>query len=309
MDATEGPCTISQPGFLQNAWKELGNLSVKEAMQQYVQKVTELAPDWINKASNQVSGPRVSRPMFAEENPSGDTRDQKSTPLIEIVKDGKLGPVVEYIQKNPLAVHERDMNAKHRNLEIARFLKVATSFACKVRRELNENNRDEKSIVTADHSEHLSLSEECMAWHDGRKSCRGRQFMSTKTTLENRLMRAKGLLNKWKHPEEQECLWIKMSIQEMIGDYVGADFMEFQLLCMRTKFLAQMMVFGVGLRVNADAAAYVETFQTIVVEPWIERKFNKHLHNTKSFLMEAIGRTVEGINKDGLMKACRRFRT
>lgn len=48
--------------------------------------------------------------MFAEENPSGDTRDQKSTPLIETVKDGKLGPVVEYIRKNPLAVHERDVN-------------------------------------------------------------------------------------------------------------------------------------------------------------------------------------------------------
>ncbi|KAM3183922.1 hypothetical protein ACTXT7_009377 [Hymenolepis weldensis] len=32
------------------------------------------------------------------------------------------------------------IKANHRNLEIARFLKVATSFICKVRKELNENN-------------------------------------------------------------------------------------------------------------------------------------------------------------------------
>ncbi|VDO04728.1 unnamed protein product [Rodentolepis nana] len=43
--ATEGPCDIPQPGFLQykarakwNAWKALGDLSAEEAMKQYVQK-------------------------------------------------------------------------------------------------------------------------------------------------------------------------------------------------------------------------------------------------------------------------------
>ncbi|KAM3185101.1 hypothetical protein ACTXT7_007057 [Hymenolepis weldensis] len=33
-------------------------------------------------------------------------------------------------------------------------------------------------------------------------------FMSTKTTQENHLMRTKRLLNKLKHPEEQESLWL-----------------------------------------------------------------------------------------------------
>ncbi|VUZ52328.1 unnamed protein product [Hymenolepis diminuta] len=33
------------------------------------------------------------------------------------------------------------------------------------------------------------------------------QLMSTKSTKENRLTRANGLLNKLKHPEEQECPW------------------------------------------------------------------------------------------------------
>ncbi|VUZ49818.1 unnamed protein product, partial [Hymenolepis diminuta] len=35
------------------------------------------------------------------------------------------------------------IKAKQTNLEIARFLKVPTSFVCKVRKELNENNADE----------------------------------------------------------------------------------------------------------------------------------------------------------------------
>ncbi|VUZ51572.1 unnamed protein product [Hymenolepis diminuta] len=35
------------------------------------------------------------------------------------------------------------MKAKHRNLEIAGFLKVTTSFVCKVGKGLNEHNGDE----------------------------------------------------------------------------------------------------------------------------------------------------------------------
>ncbi|KAM3182518.1 hypothetical protein ACTXT7_012219 [Hymenolepis weldensis] len=67
-------------------------------------------------------------------------------------------------------------------------------------------------------------------------------------------MRAKGLLNKLKHPEEQEDPWffsdektstkMKKSIEEMIGGYVQADSNEVPT----------------GLRVNADS--YVETLQT-----------------------------------------------
>ncbi|VUZ43255.1 unnamed protein product [Hymenolepis diminuta] len=39
------------------------------------------------------------------------------------------------------------LKAKRRNLDIARFLKVATSYLCKARKELlNENNGDEVAI-------------------------------------------------------------------------------------------------------------------------------------------------------------------
>ena len=41
----------------------------------------------------------------------------------------------------------------------------------------------------------------------------------------------------------------------------------------------------------------------------VEKEVNKHPHNTKFSLMEAIARAMEDINKDHLIKACSRFRT
>ncbi|VUZ54325.1 unnamed protein product [Hymenolepis diminuta] len=74
---------------------------------------------------------------------------------------------------------------------------------------------------------------------------RGRQFMWTKTTQEIYLMRAKGLLDKLKDPEERECLWffaheitstrMKMLIEEMASGRlctVRRTPLKFQLLGM-----------------------------------------------------------------------------
>ncbi|KAM3174537.1 hypothetical protein ACTXT7_010324 [Hymenolepis weldensis] len=99
--------------------------------------------------------------------------------------------------------------------------------------------------------------------------------MLTKTTQENRLMRAEGLLNKLKHPEEQECPWfysdkktftrMKKSIEELIDGHVRADPIE----------LSPVVHAHEGLRVNADADAYVETPQTIATKPlWIDSVAN-----------------------------------
>ncbi|KAM3179340.1 hypothetical protein ACTXT7_000741 [Hymenolepis weldensis] len=50
------------------------------------------------------------------------------------------------------------VKVKHRNLEMARFLKVAKSFVCKVRKELlNESNRNE-SAATGKRKEHCQHS-------------------------------------------------------------------------------------------------------------------------------------------------------
>ncbi|KAM3177933.1 hypothetical protein ACTXT7_003575 [Hymenolepis weldensis] len=63
-----------------------------------------------------------------------------------------------------------------------------------------------------------------------------------------------------------------MSIQEMISGCVRTDPTEVQTV-MRTKFPPILMVSGAGLRVNADADAYVETLQTIV-KPCIDNVVN-----------------------------------
>ncbi|CAK9274542.1 unnamed protein product [Sphagnum jensenii] len=51
--ATEGPCSTSQPSILQptarakwNSWQKLGNLPQEEAMQCYIDVLTEVAPSW-----------------------------------------------------------------------------------------------------------------------------------------------------------------------------------------------------------------------------------------------------------------------
>ncbi|KAM3170965.1 hypothetical protein ACTXT7_017556, partial [Hymenolepis weldensis] len=86
--------------------------------------------------------------------------------------------------------------------------------------------------------------------------------MWTKLNQENRSMHAKGLSKKLKHSEEQKCLWFYSN--ERASGWVDGRFpLEFQPLCMRTKFPPTVMLFGVVS--NADA--YVETLQTIVVKP------------------------------------------
>ena len=193
------------------------------------------------------------------------------------------------------------IKAKHSNLEIARFLKVARSFVCKVRKELNENNGDE--LATSKRKQHCQRSDSLrtpefvrrvhgmidenlgksmrhlakdlqvsegtirnVVHQDlGYKSyvLRRGQFMSTKTQ-ENRLMRAKRLLHKLKHPEEQECLWffsdektstrIKKSTQEMIGGYVRTP-LKFQLLCARS--FQQQWWFSVLLAVKGTSCLLI----------------------------------------------------
>ncbi|KAM3172040.1 hypothetical protein ACTXT7_015362 [Hymenolepis weldensis] len=224
------------------------------------------------------------------------------------------------------------IKAKHRNLEITKFLKVATSFVWKVRKELlNEKNEAELAVTrkrkergnhSADSlrtpgfvrkmssmikenrgksmrhlakdlqvSEGTTIYKECFSSTPRVVSLHGQ-----KTTHENHLMRAKGLLKKTKHPEEQECLWFfsnennfhqdEKSIDKMIGGYVRADPTEVPNVMhahvstnMREGHIMTPQFFPQSLRVNADADtdadAYVETLQTIAVKlPWIDSVTN-----------------------------------
>ncbi|KAM3170957.1 hypothetical protein ACTXT7_017573 [Hymenolepis weldensis] len=122
-------------------------------------------------------------------------------------------------------------------------------------------------------------------------------------------MRSKRLLNRLKHPEEQECLWFfseqkkfhqdEKSMEEMTGGYVQADLTEVPTVMHAHEFASNSggfrccccgsgeghimtpQLFPQGLRVNVDADAdadvdaTVETLQTIFVKsPWIDNVAN-----------------------------------
>ncbi|KAM3170920.1 hypothetical protein ACTXT7_017644 [Hymenolepis weldensis] len=89
--------------------------------------------------------------------------------------------------------------------------------------------------------------------------------MSTETAQESRLMRAKGLLKKLKHPEEEECLWF-FSDQNNFHQDEKTTVMPFGVVKGSE---------GEDLRVNANADVYVETLLTIVIKPpWIDNVAN-----------------------------------
>jgi hypothetical protein len=182
------------------------------------------------------------------------------------------------------------MKAKHSNLEIARSLKVARSFVRKVRKEVNENNGDElATIMRKQHcqcsdslrtpkfvrrahgmidenpgksmrnlAKDLQVSEGTIrnVLHQdlGYKSCvlKRIQFMSIETQ-ENRSTPAKRLLNKLKHPEEQECLWFfsdekyfdqDQKVNPRNDRWLSADPTEVPTV-MCPNFPATVMIFGV----------------------------------------------------------------
>ncbi|VUZ42438.1 unnamed protein product, partial [Hymenolepis diminuta] len=56
------------------------------------------------------------------------------------------------------------VKTKHRNLEIIRFLKVATSFVCKVGKELNGNNGDELVAMRKRKQEHCRRSADLLSY-------------------------------------------------------------------------------------------------------------------------------------------------
>ncbi|KAM3179769.1 hypothetical protein ACTXT7_017640, partial [Hymenolepis weldensis] len=106
-------------------------------------------------------------------------------------------------------------------------------------------------------------------------------FISTRTTQENRLVRAQRLLNKLKHPEEEECLpffsdettstSIKKSNLEIISGYLQVDPTELPTVM----HVHEVTTNSDAFRANPDADAYVKTPQTIVIKPpWIDSVAN-----------------------------------
>ncbi|KAL8233093.1 hypothetical protein R6Q57_002871 [Mikania cordata] len=73
--ATEGPCSVPQPSAIKmtarakwNAWQKLGAMPPEEAMQKYIEIITELYPTWADGSTSKKRGEN------ANERSSNDTR-------------------------------------------------------------------------------------------------------------------------------------------------------------------------------------------------------------------------------------------
>lgn len=76
--ATEGPCTAPQPSALKmtarakwQAWNKLGAMPPEEAMQKYIDIVTELYPSWIAGSSMKSKGSHGDAPSTETKGPMG----------------------------------------------------------------------------------------------------------------------------------------------------------------------------------------------------------------------------------------------
>ncbi|KAM3186981.1 hypothetical protein ACTXT7_003216 [Hymenolepis weldensis] len=92
--------------------------------------------------------------------------DQRTTIVTSFVDPGsvnsfRFNSCLTYLQgarSNDTYYNYVSIKAKHRNLEIARFLKLATFFVCKVGKELTENDRGELAAMRKRKQEHCQSS-------------------------------------------------------------------------------------------------------------------------------------------------------
>lgn len=106
-----GDCNVQKPGIFQmtsrakwSAWDKLRGMSNDEAMQKYVDKVTDCFPQWQESDPTQVSNTSwvsTSRPLF-EQDDGGKT-------LTDFVQDGNLEQVKQFLSRLKAAeVNELD---------------------------------------------------------------------------------------------------------------------------------------------------------------------------------------------------------
>jgi len=98
---TVGDCNISKPGIFQmqsrakwNAWNEIKGMTVDDAIQKYVQKLSECIPNWKTNISNKGDGNSwvsVSRPQ--------DFNIDESQTIIDFVQDGDLIQVQKFLHR------------------------------------------------------------------------------------------------------------------------------------------------------------------------------------------------------------------
>lgn len=219
------------------------------------------------------------------------------------------------------------LQGDHSDLEIARFLKVARSFVFKIRKELQTDKgnasqtgkrkihskrsdmirkddfiKDVQQTIDANPRKSMrSLAKQLQVSEGTIRNVvhenieyksyvlKKGQFLSERIK-ENRLIRSKRLLNKVKHPAEEDVIWF-FSDEKNFDQDQKANRRNDRWLCkdpsevpriMHNKFPATVMVLGVvsneghvmpphffPQRLRVNSAAYIEVLQT-VVKPWID---------------------------------------
>lgn len=93
-----GDCNVQKPGIFQmtsrakwSAWDNLRGMSSDEAMQKYVDKITDCFPQWQDPGSTSISWVATSRPHF-EQDDAGKT-------LTDFVQDGNLEQVKPFLSR------------------------------------------------------------------------------------------------------------------------------------------------------------------------------------------------------------------
>ncbi|XP_024971418.1 acyl-CoA-binding domain-containing protein 1-like [Cynara cardunculus var. scolymus] len=76
--ATEGPCSVPQPSAIKmtarakwNAWQKLGAMPPEEAMQKYIEIITELYPTWAAGSTSKRRGGNANEPSSKDTRPMG----------------------------------------------------------------------------------------------------------------------------------------------------------------------------------------------------------------------------------------------
>ncbi|XP_013410093.1 acyl-CoA-binding domain-containing protein 6 [Lingula anatina] len=164
----EGSCNTSKPGFFDfqgkqkwEAWKQLGQKNKQDAMQEYVNELTRLEPDWLEKCdtSTQQSGSAFGGVVVSTmPNPDSDLKDEEKT-IFDWCKEGDLEKLTKSLKKEGADINVKDgegmcllhWSCDRGNEEIVKYL-------LKQKANLNELDNDGQTpLHYAASCEHISI--------------------------------------------------------------------------------------------------------------------------------------------------------
>lgn len=116
--STEGPCNIPRPGFFDfkgkqkwDAWNSLGSLSRTEAMEQYIEALKEVDPNWDENSA--CEGPKMSWVRVSTlQQPEDEVKDEDKN-AFDWVKENNVNKLQTLDPEVLKATDENGMNLLH----------------------------------------------------------------------------------------------------------------------------------------------------------------------------------------------------